>query len=414
MRNWWGCDIIALKSGRFGQTLLQKIRKAGHFLLEETEKRKQTIKTVLRILRVLLVLAAVAGIVLWLQYSRTKEYKSYEITSETTLYTGGFDCAAGNGRLFVYGNDGAKAVDGLGKVQWELAYQLDNPQISWCEEVAAVADVGGTAVYVVEDNGIPYNYHVLYPIVKHEVAKQGVTAVLLDNGAEDYIQMYDKNGNLRVDIKTITKTDGIPVDIALSPDGKKLVTLYVTFQGDAMLGKVTFYNADEVGKNYINNIVGQKTFAENCLAYDVCFLEEDIVCILLENGFALYRMTEVPELILEKTLSENIVQFICAEGGFYLIKENAAQRTMSFYNTNGEVKKTWSSIPEYESVTATKEEIVFFSPQRVTGYRKNGSLKFSTAFTQSLETVLPAGGNRYFLLNGSTLQTIKLTNKIQE
>ena len=32
---------------------------------------------------------------------------------------------------------------------------------------------------------------VIYPIIKHEVAKQGVTAVLLDNGTEDFIQLYD-------------------------------------------------------------------------------------------------------------------------------------------------------------------------------------------------------------------------------
>lgn len=177
-----------------------------------------------------------------------------------------------------------------------------------------------------------------------------------------------------------------------------------------MLCKATFYNADEVGKNYINNIVGQKIFTENCLAYEVCFLDEDTVCILLENGFALYRMTEVPELLLEKTLPEDIVQFVCVEGGFYLIKENAKQRTMSYYNKNGEIIQTWSEIPEYESVTATKEEVVFFSPQRVTLYRVNGSLKFSTAFTQSLENVFPAGDNHYFLLGGGRLQTIKLTS----
>lgn len=378
--------------------------------MEQTEKRKRNMKKIFLALRILLVLFLLIGGIIWIQYSRTKEYKNYEFSSEIALYTGVFQCTAGNGRFFAYGNDGARALDGNGKVVWEIAYQLDNPEISYCEEVAAVADIGGTAVYIVEENGIPYNYNVIYPIVKHEVAKQGVTAVLLDNGTEDYIQLYDKNGTLRVDINTITKTDGIPVDIALSPDGKKLVTLYITFQGDAMLCKATFYNADEVGKNYINNIVGQKIFTENCLAYDVCFLDEDTVCILLENGFALYRMTEVPELLVEKTLSEEIVQFVCVEGGFYLIKENAKQRTMSYYNKNGEIKQTWSEIPEYESVTATKEEVVFFSPQRVTVYRANGSLKFSTAFTQSLENVFPAGGNRYFLRNGSRLQTIKLTN----
>ncbi len=401
------------ESGRGRSCFTQKIRKAGNFLLKQIEKGEQNKKKIFRALRIFLVLFIIIGGIAWFQYDRMKEYKHYEVSSETSFYAGVTEYMAGNGNLFVYSNDGAKALDGTGKATWEIAYQLDNPEIAYCENVAAVADVGGTAVYVVAENGIPHNYEVLYPIIKHEVARQGVTAVLLDNEMEDFIQLYDMNGNLRVDINTKTKTDGIPIDIALSPDGKKLVTLYVTFQGEAMICKATFYNADEVGKNYINNIVGQKAFAENCLAYDVRFLNEDTVCILLENGFALYRMTEVPELICEKTLTEDIVEFVCVDSGFYLIKEAAKQRTMSFYNQKGEIKQTWSEIPEYESVAATSEEVVFFSPQRVTVYRVNGSMKFSTAFTQSLENVFPADSNRYFLVDSGKVQTIKLTNNIK-
>ena len=197
---------------------------------------------------VLLVLFAVF-LVIMLQ---TRQFANYKVVSQTDLYSNVLGYRAGNGLFYLYSNDGAKALSEDGEVKWEMSYHLDNPSIEYCQDVAAVADIGGTSVYVVAENGIPYNYQVVYPIVKHAVAKQGVTAVLLDNGTEDYIQLYDISGKLRVDINTKTKSDGIPVDIALSEDGKKLVTLYVTFQGDAMICKVTFYNAGEVGKNYIS------------------------------------------------------------------------------------------------------------------------------------------------------------------
>ena len=379
--------------------------------MKEVKTAKTNKKKIQRILQWLLILAVMIGGIGWLQYVRVREYKESEVVAELPLYSNTIDYTAGNNRLLIYSNDGAKAIDRAGAMMWEISYQLDKPEIAYCEDVAAVADIGGTSVYVVAENGIPYHYEVVYPIVKHEVAKQGVTAVLLDNEKEDFIQLYDINGTLRVDINTKTKTDGIPIDIALSPDGKKLVTLYVTFQGDAMICKTTFYNADEVGKNYINNIVGQKIFAENVLAYDVRFLTEDTLCVLLENGFALYRMAEVPELICEKTLEEEIEEFICVEGGFYIIKEDMAKkRTMTFYNSEGKEKQIFKEIPEYESVTATAEEVVFFSPQRVTVYRVNGSLKFSTSYTQNLEKVFPAGNNRYFLVDMGKVQTIKLSN----
>lgn len=382
--------------------------------LEKKTKEKINKKDLWKLLRILTVFLFFAGGVSFAFYMRVREFKSYEVKSETALYSNPVGYRCGGSRLFVYGNDGIKALDSSGATLWEATYQLDNPEVAFCKNVASVADIGGNTVYVVAENGIPYNYRVIYPIVKHEVAGQGVTAVLLDNGTEDFIQLYDINGTLRVDINTKTKIDGVPIDIALSPSGKKLVTLYVTFQGNTMICKSTFYNADEVGKNEINNIVGQKSFAENVLAYDVQFLNEDTVCILLENGFAVYRMTEVPKLLCEKTIQETIADIVCVDTGLYVVKETADKhKTMSFYNTQGEEKKVWEEIPEYELITANEEEVVFFSPQRVTAYRVNGSLKFSTSFAQSLEAVYPAGGNCYFLVDTAKVQTIKLTNIIK-
>lgn len=355
----------------------------------------------------------ISGIFLW-NFFQAHVFENYKVISETSLYNNLVGYKMGNNELLLYSNDGAKAIASDGGVAWEISYELDNPEIVWCENVASVADIGGQFVYIVAENGIPYNYEVIYPIIKHEVAKQGVTAVLLDNGTEDFVQLYDINGNLRVDLNTQTKVDGIPVDIALSEDGKKLITLYVTFQGDSMICKVTFYNAGEVGKNYISNIVGQKIYEENHLAYDIGFLNEDTLYVLLEDGFALYRMTEVPELICEVIpKDETIIDLVCVNSGIYVVTEDITkQRTLTFYNEEGNKKRSWNTIPEYETIVGTEQELIFFSPQKVTIYRANGVLKFERAFTQSINAIFPAGNNRYFLLNMDKVQTIKLSDSI--
>lgn len=371
-------------------------------------------KKLLQLVRIIiLVVLVIAGIFLW-QFFQAHVFESYKLVSETSLYSNLVGYKMGNNELLVYSNDGAKAISADGGVAWEISYQLDNPEITWCEDVAAVADIGGQSVYVIAENGIPYNYEVIYPIIKHEVAKQGVTAVLLDNGTEDFVQLYDINGTLRVDLNTQTKIDGIPVDIALSEDGQKLVTLYVTFQGDSMICKVTFYNAGEVGKNYISNIVGQKIYDENRLAYDIGFLNEDTLYILLEDGFALYRMTEVPELICEVVPKDvTIIDLVCVKNGIYVITEDIAkQRTLTFYNKDGNKRNHWDTIPEYETIIGTEEEIIFFSPQKLTIYRANGALKFEKTFLDSINAVVPSSNNRYFLINVDKIQTIKLSDNI--
>ena len=125
--------------------------------MKETTKEKIDIKKVARIARIVLVLAVVLFGVGWLQYLRVREFKGYEAKSETSLYSGLTGYQAGNGRFFAYSNDGARALDGDGAILWEASYQLDNPQLAYCKDVAAVADVGGTGVYVIAENGIPYD-----------------------------------------------------------------------------------------------------------------------------------------------------------------------------------------------------------------------------------------------------------------
>ena len=379
--------------------------------MEQVKRKKTDTKKIIRFLSILIVVLLVIGGVLWIQLNYTMEYTGYQLLTEQAVPTNIAGYLQGKNELLLCSNDGAKAIDSKGEVCWEISYQLDNPELAYCKDMASVADIGGKSVYVVAENGIPYHYEVIYPIVKHEVAAQGVTAVLLDHETEDFIQLYDINGTLRVDINTKTKTDGIPIDIALSEDGRKLVTLYVTFQGDSMMCKVTFYNAGEVGKNYIGNIVGQTTFEDNLLAYDLQFLDAETLCVLLENGFRIYRITEVPELICENILEESIIEMVCVEGGIYVVKEDAMkQRTMTFYNVKGNPKATWEKIPDYEKLCATQEEVIFTSPQSVTIYRNNQSLKFNSTFHENLEAVLSAGNDRYFLVDAGKIRTIKLSD----
>ena len=377
----------------------------------EKERRRR----ILLACRISVLLIFILCTVVLVRHFLVRRFSGYEVLAETGLYHSLSGCSVEGDVLLAYSNDGAKAVSKRGELLWEMSYRMENPKLAGCGEVAAVADIGGTSVYIMDKDRVTYHYEVVYPIVKHEVAGQGVTAVLLDNGSEDYIQLYDKNGTLRVDINTITKKDGIPVDIALSSDGKKLVTLYMTYEGNAMLCKVTFYHAGETGRNYISNIVGQKIYEENRLVFDVGFLEDDILYVLLENGFALYRMSEVPQLICEKTLAGSYVDMALAEDGLYIITEDTSkQRMMTFYNSKGDAAKTWKTVPEYESVMATEDEVIFFSPRSVTIYRSNRSLKFHKVFEQSLEGIFPAGDNRYFLVDTSKVQAIKLSGKAND
>ena len=177
--------------------------------MEQVKRKKTDTKKIIRFLSILIVVLLVIGGVLWIQLNYTMEYTGYQLLTEQAVPTNIAGYLQGKNELLLCSNDGAKAIDSKGEVRWEISYQLDNPELAYCKDMASVADIGGKSVYVVAENGIPYHYEVIYPIVKHEVAAQGVTAVLLDHETEDFIQLYDINGTLRVDINTKTKTISI-------------------------------------------------------------------------------------------------------------------------------------------------------------------------------------------------------------
>lgn len=371
-------------------------------------------KSLIKIIIAVIVIAALAVfLTTFIKERRYGTYGAYEVVAEQKVTSDKIAYYNHDNRLSIVSINGAKALDGTGALKWEASFGLEDPTVVSCNEVSAIADIGGTSIYVISKEGIPHTINVNYPIVQVEVAQQGVVAVLMDDGQNDVIRMYDIDGKLRVDIGTKTKTEGFPVDIALSEDGKKLATLYVSFKGDEIVSKVTFYNADAVGKNFIENIVGQKVF-ENCLVYDIDFLGNNTVGIMTEKGFVLYDMKEIPEFVSEQTFEDTIIDLDMYDTGVCVVTEKSGERTMTFFDLKGEQSGVVRKLPEYDVLRADNDEAVLYSPRSVSIYRKNGTKKYSGEFDGTLDNVYFGGDLRYFLVDSGTIRTIKLIKRVKE
>ena len=340
-------------------------------------------------------------------------YAGFEVVDEMKVASDRVSFYNDSHVLAISSINGAKAIDGTGALKWEAAFSLDDPVVVSCKEVSAIADINGTSVYVIPESGIYTSYRTDYPIMKIAVSETGVTAVLLDKGSEDIIRVYDPSGKLRIEICTKTKQDGFPVDIALSEDGTKLATLTVSFDKDDLISKVTFYNSGNVGKNFIDNIVGQKIF-EGRLAYDIEFLGNDTVGITLEDGFVLYEMEQIPELLCDIKPEDDILDLWLYNDGVSLVTEKAGERTLSFYGTNGKKEGTVRNLPAYEYMSVSNGEAVFVNAGYMRIYRQNGSLQFSGDIGTAPDEVCFGGGTRYFFVDADTVRTIKLVKKEED
>ena len=130
-------------------------------LEQKIHKHRKKIVIRIAVLSVLvLVLTASAGI-----YYNLKEYTGYEVRleiersdSEATKY----ESYAGN--ILRYNNDGAFYLDASGNLIWNQAFEMQEPAVDICGNYAAVADLRGTQIYIMDTAGTQGEVSTVKPI----------------------------------------------------------------------------------------------------------------------------------------------------------------------------------------------------------------------------------------------------------
>lgn len=291
----------------------------------EEAKRKQKRN---RIIAAIIVVILIAGVVVYAIDSQiNRNYNGYQVEkkfdrkdSNTVKY---IDY---NGRILKYSRDGISELDDSGKVVWTSTYDMKNPSVAFCGNYVAVADIAGKEICVYNRTNSTdiKKISVVLPIVKIDIAEQGVVAVVLEDSDSNQINIYDPyniSEQLLVSIPTNVETDGFPVDISISDDGERLVTNFINISNGQAKTSINFYNFNEVGKNSVNRIVGARDFKQTIVA-KTTFLNNDTVCAYTENGFSLYSMKEIPKDIYEETFDKSIKSVFSSEQYIGIILEN--------------------------------------------------------------------------------------------
>ncbi len=365
------------------------------------------------ILGAVIVLAIIA-IAIGVQISRNKNrtYVSYDVEKSKDLsgeqMVGIESMQKG---VFLYSRDGAKLVDPDGEVLWNVAYNMSNPIASVCGNCAAVADREEKKFYIFDGTGSANPIDTEYPIQKVSVANQGVTAVWMDDGTSDYIILYDVSGNVLVEMNTLTIASGFPVDIAISPDGKKLVTAYISFVDEEICTQLTFYNFGEVGANYVDGLVGLEKF-EGRLMADVAFASNDRIVAFGDTGFVLYSMEEIHEKITEVEIAEPIVRVAYSEDYIGVMTETSvggSNYAVSLYNGKGQSIEQKQFVEKYEHFQIDDQDVLLYNDLQIYVFRVNGKDKFSATVAKNINHIHSIDGkNRFLFVGDSVMERVRL------
>lgn len=280
---------------------------AGEPFQEERERRGR------RRHRLLLTLALLFGaILLALQLVRRfMRYDSYAVMWQKDLNQGSLVGYAhfGNG-LLKYSKDGVTYLTGRGTEEWVDTYEMKAPIVSVCGNYAAIADCQGNSIRIYGEAGKIGETTTILPLTKLAIADNGITAVIEEDAGASYITFLQKDGrSLDITVKSILSGDGYPTDIALSPDGTRLMVGYEYLSGGDLKGRVVFYDFSEIGKNIPNRLVGgfDEQFSDSLLA-EVHYLDGTYSFAASTAGLCFFssRNLTSPEVVKEVRETDEI------------------------------------------------------------------------------------------------------------
>lgn len=320
------------------------------------------------------------------------------------------------GKLICYNNEGISMYGESGELEWNAPLKMANPKIAISRGYLAVADIGGRNIMVANYSSqtvVQADMQMLNDILLTDISEQGEIAVLMEADLGYSINIYnpyDTKDKLKAEIKTYSKDDGYALSLALSNDGAKLVTEYVTSKNNEIKSSVTFYNFDKIGENSnADRIVGIFPF-EDTIFPEIKFADNNTVCAYGDNRIVCFEAEREPEILWEKKIEGKIEKIASDEYGFALVTNENNKIFLSSFDYGGNSKFKEELEINAKGLWLHKGEAGVYSERGCIIFGNSGYLKFKNKFGEKLVTLRAAGDRlKYYAVLGRKLKVIKLS-----
>lgn len=362
-------------------------------------KRRKKKITVITIVVIAVILLAAAGIWAFLRfntYSDQTVQNTIEIANsgEHTIYDvykkGFVRCA----------NDGLTYFDKK-DIIWAETAEMTQPIMDVCEGYIAVADLKGSDIYIYDEGGQVNRIALSHAIIDIEVSRQGVVAAATSEDTSNYIEVLDKEGNELLTAKSVFSSSGYLTDIAISPDGSRLVAAFTYIGGGVMESKVVFYDLTGESKGD-NIIIGGFNQYQDTLVMSVEFLDDSRVCAVGDHAITIYRVGTTPSIIYEDLdLNYEIQSLFYAKNRIGMVveqEESEFSKTMIVLNERGKELMNHGTDFAYSRASFAGNNVLLYSSTECHVYSFAGIEKFSYTFEDRIEYMISAGTVRDYVL----------------
>lgn len=309
-----------------------------------------------------------------------------------------------------YSRDGISYLNQHGEEMWNQPYQMKNPVVDVNGSSAAVADKGGNAVLVFNEEGVRGETQTNLPIERVRVSEQGIVSVILTDENEARVLCYDAAGNLLVENKTSMNGTGYPLDVALSPDGETMQVLYLYTEAGAVKSRVIYYNFGESGEEKTDHLVAQMEYEDTVMASGF-FMDENISVAVGDNRLTIYRGGNVPEETENIEIKKQIKSVFHNEKyiGMVLKNEGKEGYELRLYNTRGQVAMSENFTGDYSHVKLCGSQVIMYDGKNCSIFTRGGIRKFDGEMNSNILEIFPVPGvNKYIVMSENGLEVVRL------
>ena len=309
-----------------------------------------------------------------------------------------------------YSRDGISYLDQKGSEVWNQAYQIQNPVVDVNETSGAVADKGGNAILVFNEEGLRGEIETDLPIERISVSEQGIVSVILIDEGSSQILCYDAAGNILVEHKTSVNGTGYPMDAALSPDGEILQVLYLYTQDGTITSRVAYYNFGQEGESETDHQVTEQEYKDVVMA-DGFFMNQSVSAAVGDNMLTIFRGKSVPEEAVKVEIDKEIESVFHSQKYIGMILKNEGKEgyELRLYNDRGQMAMSEDFSGDYSNVKICGSQVIMYDGKNCSIFTRGGIQKFEGEMNSNILEIFPvAGVNKYIVMNENGMEVVRL------
>ena len=371
-----------------------------------SKRKRSFIKLILIIVAAACVIAGIFAFFRYRQFSGYSVEKTLDISnSRENTYIVPY-----NGGYLKFSSDGVICFS-EGGIKWSEYYSVTQPIFDVCGEYAAVADMMQRTVYIFDKSGCVNKFNTANDIIDIAVSGSGITALTLNEGNKNYLEVRDKNGSEIMTQKSIFSSSGFLMDADISEDGLKLGAIFVKVDKGTLRSRTLFYDLSGNGQDS-DIIAGTFEREDSMILTDIRFMSGGRICTVGDAGFSIYAFSDMPELICENIETDREIQalFFSDEYIGMIVTENGSETKykIKVFDAAGNLKLDQGTDFSFVSASFAGRNVVMYSASDCMIYSFAGVQKFYYSFDRSIESLVSSDGRHFVYGNNTDTEFITL------